>query len=124
LVRDELSGPSSSRLRKDAERLMMTPTFEFDRRGVLHPRYRYMAQDLRAALAYGVLLIRDKGRKFGEDLKQCRLAGCGRYFLASDQVKDPSAPGRRRHRYCSREHMDAGQNTSAERTRRWRNKHK
>jgi len=104
--------------------MKMTPAFEFDRNGVLHPKYQYMPEDLRAALAFGVLLIRDKGRTFGEDLKQWRLPGCGRYFLVSDHVTDPSAPGRRRHRYCSPEHMVAGQSTSADRTRRWRRKHK
>jgi hypothetical protein len=123
-VRGELSGPSAGRLRKDAERLTMTPTFEFDRSGALRPKYRYLPDDLRAALAYGVLLLRDTERPFGKDLKQCRLPGCGRFFLASDQVTDPSLPGRRRHRYCSPEHMAAGQNTSAERTRRWRTRHK
>jgi hypothetical protein len=109
---------------QDAERVKMTPTFEFDRSGGLHPKYRYLPEDLRAAVAYGVLLLRDTGRPFLEDLKQCRLAACKRFFLVSDQVKDPRAPGRRRHRYCSPEHMAAGQNTSAERTRRWRAKHK
>jgi hypothetical protein len=58
------------------------------------------------------------------DLKQCRLPGCGRFFLASDLIEDPSAQGRRRERYCSAEHMDQAQTPGAKRTAKWRNKDK
>jgi len=118
IVADELSGPAVSRLLKQS-RHVSVKTFQVDRRGTLVPLERHFVPDLATLIAGQLLLIRSD-EQLRDDVKQCRLPGCGRFFLASDDVKDASAPGRRRHRYCSPEHMDAAQSTGAERTRKWR----
>jgi hypothetical protein len=119
-IRGDLPGPTVARLRKSARRMVLVPNYEIER-GTLQTKYRHLPADLDAVLAYILLLLRDHGEgMLGADLKQCVLPGCGRIFLASDQVVDPSAAGRRRHRYCSPEHMAAGQTSGAERTRKWR----
>jgi hypothetical protein len=119
IVAGELSGPSAGRLRKEASKQVMVPVFEFDRDGTVRTTYRRFVSELAPLLAYVLLRVRSDEELRG-DVKRCRLPGCGRFFLASDQVKDPSAPGRRRHRYCSPAHMNEAQSTGAERTRRWR----
>ncbi len=117
ILSDELSGPAVSRLLKQA-RYITVNSFHLDR-GALVRKERHFVPKLATLLAGQLLLIRSD-KQLREDVKQCRLPGCGRFFLASDDVKDPSAKGRRRHRYCTPEHMDLAQSTSAERTRRWR----
>lgn len=121
IVRGELSGPAVARLLKQA-RYVTVSGYELAR-GALRRVERQFVQDLSPVLADVLLLVRSEPA-LQKDVRQCRLPGCGRFFLASDHVEDPSSPGRRRHKYCSPEHMAAGQNTSAERTRRWRSQHK
>ena len=118
IVAGELSGPAAARLRKHAGCQVLVPVFEL-RRGVTLTRYRHLTSDLAATVSYVLLRVHsDVGLR--DDVKRCRLAGCGRFFLASDDVKDPTAPGRRRHRYCTPEHMTEAQTSGAERTRRYR----
>jgi hypothetical protein len=106
-----------ARLLKQARHITVK-TYQMDR-GKLTRKERHFVKDLPTLLA-GQLLLIHTDERLRDDVKQCRLPGCGRFFLASDDVKDPSAPGRRRHRYCSPEHMDLAQSTPAERTRKWR----
>jgi hypothetical protein len=127
VIKDELSGPAAARLRKQAARQVMVPVFQFER-GALQISYRHFVGEaegmgLQTVLAFVVLRVLSNER-LREDVKQCRLAGCERFFLASDELTDSSAPGRRRYRYCSPEHMAKAQTSGAERTRRWREKSK
>lgn len=46
------------------------------------------------------MLLLDESRPFGKDLCQCRLDGCGRFFLAQKP-----RTGRPQRLYCTREHM-------------------
>ena len=117
IVKGELSGPATARLLKQA-RYVMVRRYELVR-GTLRRIEKQFAEDLRPVLADVLLHIRSS-ESLQRDVRQCRLPGCGRFFLVSDQVKDPSAAGRRPHRYCSPEHMSAAQTPGAERTRLWR----
>jgi hypothetical protein len=122
IVAGELSGPASARLRKLASHQVMVPVFEFERGGAVRTSYRRFVRDLDALVAYVLLRIRSDDQ-LRDDVKRCRLPGCPRFFLASDSRKDPSAPGRRRYRYCSREHEKLAPGASgAQRTARWREK--
>jgi hypothetical protein len=117
---DDLAGPTIKRLQHEAGRMVLVPTFEIEG-GELHTKFRHLPLDLQAVLAHTLLSLRDRGKGTpGADVKRCALPGCGRFFLASDLVRDPSAAGRRRSRYCSGEHMLAGQTPGAERTAKWR----
>jgi hypothetical protein len=118
IIAGELATPAVARLLKQS-RHATVQTFELDRQGKLVHKERHFVPNLATLIAGQLMLIHSEER-LRDDVKQCRLLGCGRFFLASDDVKDPSAPGRRRHRYCSPEHMDLAQSTGAERTRKWR----
>lgn len=85
----------------NACRILMVPTFSFDRRGTLVVQHRYEPESLEAILSYVFLLLLDSSRPYGHDLCRCRLATCGRFFL-SPKPKT----GRRRTRYCSSLHMN------------------
>src|ERR1700730_15753279 len=114
----ELSGPAVGRLVKQARHVTVR-SYQMDR-GNLVRKERHFVMDLPTLLADVLLSIRSDAT-LRNDVKQCRLPGCGRFFLKSDLVKDPSAPGRHRDRYCSNEHMETAQTSGgAERTRRWR----
>jgi len=118
VVQDALAGSTLQRLRKDSSRMVQVPIHEMSL-GV--PTYRYFPMDLSAVLAHTVLMLRDKAKNgLGKDLKQCKLAGCGQFFLSSDMVADTSKGGRPRERFCKPEHMAAAQTPGAERTRQWR----
>jgi hypothetical protein len=121
VIAGELSGPAIARLLRQA-RHVTVKTYQMDR-GKLVRKERHFVKDLPTLIAGQLLLIRSD-EQLRDDVKQCRLPGCGRFFLASDDVKDASAPGRRRHRYCSPEHMDLAQSSGAERTRKWRENRK
>jgi hypothetical protein len=117
IVKGELSAPAVARLRKQA-RYVTVRSYVLER-GAPRPVERLFVKDLAPVLADVLLQVRGD-EQLQKDVRQCRLPGCDQFFLASDQVKDPSAPGRRRHRYCSDDHMAKAQTSGAERTRRWR----
>jgi hypothetical protein len=117
VVKGELSGPAVARLLKQA-RYVTVRRYELHR-GTLRRVERQFVDDLSPVLADVLLLVRSDDR-LHKDVRQCRLAGCGRFFLASDLVADASARGRRRHRYCSDEHMNLGQTPGSKRTAKWR----
>lgn len=119
IVRGELPGPSVARLRRQAGRVVLVPTFEIER-GNVQRKDRVLPLDPQAVVAFVLLMLRDQRTAIGADLKQCRLPVCGKFFLASDQVAGPSARGRRRSRFCCDDHMEQGQTPGAERTRRYR----
>lgn len=120
IVKGELSAPAVARLLKRA-RLVSVRHYEIEQK-VLVPLERHFVKDLGALVADVLLRVRSDP-ELQKDVRQCRLPGCWRFFLASDQVKDPSAPGRRRHRYCSPEHMNLAQTPGAISTAKWRKKH-
>jgi hypothetical protein len=110
--------PKGLRRLTEAARMQATPQFRIDSNGELLRTWHYMPEGPAAAIAYGVLLIADAAGPYQRDLKQCRLDSCGRFFFSSDS---PAATGRDRSRYCTPEHMGkAHKQTSAARTRRWR----
>lgn len=120
LLADELSGPAVSRLIKQARHVAVR-TYQMER-GKLVSKERNFVKDLPQFLAYLLLLVSSDPTLKG-DAKQCRLLGCGRFFLKSDLVKDPSAQGRKPDRYCSPEHrIAAGSIGGAARTRKYREK--
>jgi hypothetical protein len=121
IVRNELPGASVARLRAEARRTVLAPSYEVTS-GELRVMFHHMPQGVRAAIAYGALLMWDAVRPFRKDLKRCRLPGCGRFFFASDRVGPKG--GRPRYAYCCDEHMEAGQTPGAERTRKWRREKK
>lgn len=109
-----------------AAAMVAVPTYDIQkgRTRLLHVRWRYMPTSLESILAYAVLLLRDEseGRKFGDDLKRCKLDSCQIFFFSSDRSEPTGKP---RESYCTREHMlEAHRQTSTERVRRWRAKHK
>jgi hypothetical protein len=58
----------------------------------------------RDAAIYLVALLLDSSRPYGRDLCQCKLEGCGNYFLV---YRPPT--GRPRRDYCSPQHMEEAQ---------------
>ena len=120
IVKGELSGPAIARLRKKARHVIVR-SYAIDRRGVVAPRERHFVRNLEPLIADVLLWIRGD-TQLAKDIKRCRLPGCGRFFFASDLVSEPSAKGRRRHRYCSDEHMQQGQTPGAKRTAKYRAK--
>jgi hypothetical protein len=62
-----------------------------------------------------LLLFVHPERPYGRDLCQCQLASCGQFFFA---IRDK--PGMPRMKYCTKEHMDMGQEPVSERARRSR----
>jgi hypothetical protein len=101
-----------------ASHTQMTPMYSIKPNGVLESSYRYMPENIEAAISYGVLLMADVGRPYRRDLKKCCLPSCSRYFFSSDS---PAPTGRDRVLYHSPECMIAKhKTTSADRTRRWR----
>jgi hypothetical protein len=78
---------------------------------------RFILQDMilpRAAWALALLL--DKNRKFGKQLRRCKLPSCNNFFLAT-----PRSSGGRPPHYCSEEHADkARQSQGANRSQRYR----
>lgn len=120
-----ISSTRLGQLRLSYGRQVLVPVVGFAN-GKMRLRYRYLPVEdkpggsaLAGTLTHVLLRIHsDAG--LTDDLRQCQLPGCGNFFLMSDQVSDPAAPGRRRYRYCTDEHMKAGQTGGAERTRKWR----
>jgi hypothetical protein len=101
-----------------ASRTSINPVYSISDNGALETSYRYLPESIEAAISYGVLLMVDTERPYRRDLKRCCLPACSRYFFSSDS---PAATGRDRVLYCSRDHMiERHKSTSAERTRRWR----
>jgi hypothetical protein len=119
IVKGELSGPAVARLRRQARHVMVR-SYAINR-GALVRKERHFVKDLSPLLA-DVLLSIYGDQAARADVKQCRLPGCGRFFLASDLVDSPAARGRRRYRFCSQEHMEAGQTSSAKRMAKLRAK--
>lgn len=120
IVSGELAAPAIARLRKQAGRQVLVPSFDY-KGGAVKVSHRHLTADLGATVSY-VLLRVQSDERLRNDVKWCRLPGCGRFFLASEQITDPSAPGRRRYRYCTPEHMNEAQTSGAERTKRWRDR--
>jgi hypothetical protein len=117
IVKGELSAPAVARLRKQA-RYVTVRSYVLER-GAPRPVERQFVNDLGPVLADVLLHVRGD-EELRKDVRQCRLPGCGRFFLASDQVTDPSAPGRRRYKFCSHEHMNLAQTPGAKRTAEYR----
>jgi hypothetical protein len=118
ITRDTVGAKDLQWLSDDASALKIEPSYQVDKHGKLTATYTYFPPGISAAISYGVLVIADTARALRADLKQCRLERCGCFFFSSDS---PAATGRDRARYCTPEHMiEAHKATSAERTRRWR----
>jgi hypothetical protein len=111
-VRGVLSDKAIARLKKAACQMAMIPTPSGG--------YRFFPENLSAVFGHGLGLLQDEKRPLGRDFKQCVLPSCGRFFLPSDLVDDPSDPGRRRNRFCSDEHETRGQSPGSMRQRRYR----
>lgn len=113
IIHGSLPTSTKAALRRMARQMAMVPTTK----GAV----RFFPIDAAAVLSYGLTLLQDESEWQG-DLKQCQFPGCGKFFLASDQVNDPSEPGRRLYRYCA-EHT--GKKTAgAIRQREWRKRQK
>jgi hypothetical protein len=117
IVKGELSGHAVARLRKQA-RYVTVRRYTLER-GVPRPVDRQFVKNLAPVLADVLLQVRGEAA-LRSDVRQCRLPACGRFFLASDQIKNATGVGRRRYKYCSDEHMDLGQTPGSIRTARWR----
>src|SRR5262249_14745523 len=66
--------------------------------------------DVETALCYAVMRLLDSRRPYWEAVSQCRLASCGRFFLA----RKKRGGGRPNRTYCCPEHLEEHHN-SAER---------
>jgi hypothetical protein len=66
--------------------------------------YQIVGRDQQASLDYAFVLVL---AKFAKDLRQCRLATCGKFFLV-----DPNLGRKKQREYCSPEHRDDRLNTS------------
>ena len=100
----------------------MVPRYSFAN-GEMRVSYHYLPEGLEPALAYSVLLLRDKSRPFRNDFARCHLERCAIFFFRSDRAEQT---GRRGRSYCCPEHMqERHRETGADRVRRHRaNKHK
>lgn len=73
-----------------------------------------------ASLSYATLLLLAPDGP-GKKLCECQLAGCGVFYFAPPG----EGPGRKKTRYCTQEHLDAGQRQlNSERVRRFKRKPK
>ena len=87
-----------------AERLVMVPRFRKSTLG-----HNYLADGASPALCYALLLLLDPARGYLSDIRRCEYSECQRLFFVSDAnaKRDPTKPGLRRTKYCTRDHMMA-----------------
>ena len=106
-------------VRRAGERIAIRPSYIVTNTGV-EVFYRHFPADLEAAIGYALLLLLDPTRPYGSDLCRCKLAECGRFFLA---IKP--ATGRPRRDYCCAEHLEAArEKSSVDRVRAFREREK
>ena len=106
-------------VRRAGERIAIRPSYIVTKSGV-EVFYRHFPADLEAAIGYALLLLLDPTRGYGSDLCRCKLAECGRFFLA---IKPPT--GRPRRDYCCEEHLEAArEKSSVDRVRAFRAREK
>ena len=106
-------------VRRAGERIAIRPSYIVTNSGV-EVSYRHFPADLEAAIGYALLLLLDPTRGYGSDLCRCKLAECGRFFLA---IKPPT--GRPRRDYCCEEHLEAArEKSSVDRVRAFREREK
>lgn len=72
--------------------------------GVVHILPVFVPKTSDHVAAYALSLLLDYELSYGRDLRRCKLAGCGRYFL----VRYPHK-GRPANRYCCTRHMEQAQ---------------
>ena len=114
---DRLPFPTANRLKKEAGRMVMVPTYAMVN-GSLRVTYHFLPESLPALLAYAILVLRDESKEFKADFARCKLARCGKYFFISEV---PQGPGRHRKSYCCAEHMkEQHKSTGAERVKKHR----
>lgn len=112
IARRELPAKTRAKIREAGRQLAMVPTGNGETR--LFPL------DPSAVLSHGLTMLLDEP-EFNTQLKQCTFPGCGKFFLANDQV-NPGDRGRRQYKYC-RKHT--GERTAgALRQQRYRDKAK
>ena len=107
-----------------ASGLLLLPTIQMQGgKRIMTFRYQWIeffATPPEPLFAYLLLLFLDSEKPYGRDLCQCRLARCGKFFLA-----DRSQPNRPRTRFCSEEHyQEAHDDAAGERVRRSRENRK
>ena len=106
-------------VRRAGERIAIRPSYIVTNSGV-EIFHRHFPADLEAAVGYALLLLLDPSRAYGSDLCRCKLAECGRFFLA---IKPPT--GRPRRDYCCAEHLEAArEKSSVDRVRAFREREK
>ena len=106
-------------VRRAGERIAIRPSYIVTKSGV-EVFYRHFPADLEAAIGYALRLLLDPTRGYGSDLCRCKLAECGRFFLA---IKPPT--GRPRRDYCCEEHLEAArEKSSVDRVRAFRAREK
>ena len=116
-VIDTLPARTVSRLKRDGARVVLVPRYAFAA-GRLRVTYHHIPENLEAALAFCVLLLRDDSRPFRADFARCKLQRCGKFFFRSDTAK---GQGRQRQAYCCDEHMlEQHRSTGALRVQRHR----
>jgi hypothetical protein len=113
---DSLAPSTATRLKQDAARMVLVPRYTFESRR-MQVRFHYLPEDLKAVLAYVILILRDESKRFKTEFARCQFKRCGKFFFISDVVSQ----GRRRKSYCCEEHMaEQHRETGADRVRRHR----
>jgi hypothetical protein len=104
IVEGRRSADLEVRVRDGLGRVALIP--EIPLRGAKEVSFRTVPEGLAAALAYTLYLILRSDRRYQADLKQCRLASCGKfYFMSVRRNADKTSTGVLPKRYCSEEHM-------------------
>jgi hypothetical protein len=113
---DSLAPSTAARLKRDAARMVLIPRYTFESHR-MRVRYHYLPEDLKAVLAYVILILRDESKRFKAEFARCQLKRCGKFFFIPDVVSQ----GRRRKSYCCEEHMlEQHRATGAERVQKHR----
>lgn len=128
-VRDALSTASSSlatarrKRRKAIDGMLDGISVETDlclkADGRVEHQHRYKPVHHDSAIALLWMFLLDPGRPFGNELRQCALPDCGRFFLAQ---KNPSGGPRRK--YCSTDHAHKADKLKAMERYEYRKKRK
>lgn len=103
-------------LAKDASRVSTYPAVQISTererggrwRVFVDVQQRLVRASLHDLLQFGVLLMADN-RRGCDDLRECKLPECGRFYLANDARK--AATGRKPDAYCCHEHADKARRT-------------
>jgi len=110
---ESLPARTATRLMQDAARMVLVPKYTFENRR-MRTRYHYLPADLKAVLAYVILILRDESKRFKREFARCQLKRCGKFFFIADAVTQ----GRQRKSYCCADHMlEQHRSTSAIRVR-------